>query len=102
MVSSKDQDGYDDWEHNNYPGLSLSLSLSPTLSSISVLTIPLFLSTDAVPIWNDYYMWNLTNIQEVLTGTAKPKYEVVGPFSYRYTSLLSLFSFDTLRLLRMT
>eukprot|EP01132_Coremiostelium_polycephalum_P007550 gene7550-9283_t len=31
-----------------------------------------------------YYLWNMTNAQDVITNGSKPIYETVGPFNYKY------------------
>eukprot|EP01087_Luapelamoeba_hula_P008663 TRINITY_DN2185_c0_g1_i2.p1 TRINITY_DN2185_c0_g1~~TRINITY_DN2185_c0_g1_i2.p1 ORF type:complete len:820 (+),score=149.24 TRINITY_DN2185_c0_g1_i2:255-2714(+) len=58
VIDGKNNDGYKDWEHNDYP--------------------------DAVPFYTDYYLWNLTNAAECQANhSIKPNLEAVGPFSYR-------------------
>jgi len=54
VIDSPDQDGYDDWLRNT--------------------------QSDAVPIYENYRVWNLTNIDEVKHG-AKPNY-TLGPNCY--------------------
>eukprot|EP01098_Paradermamoeba_levis_P016886 TRINITY_DN9376_c0_g1_i1.p1 TRINITY_DN9376_c0_g1~~TRINITY_DN9376_c0_g1_i1.p1 ORF type:complete len:389 (+),score=95.54 TRINITY_DN9376_c0_g1_i1:101-1267(+) len=56
VMKSKDQDGYDKWKTNDY--------------------------SDAVPVYQSYRLWNMTNIDEVLKG-GKPSYEEGPLCTYR-------------------
>lgn len=37
------------------------------------------------PTYTEYYIFNLTNYNDVLSSGAKPRYEEKGPYTYRFT-----------------
>jgi len=57
VVDSVSAEGYSDWQTNT--------------------------GEDGLPIWYKFWNFNLTNLEEVMAGTAKPKFDELGPWCYK-------------------
>jgi hypothetical protein len=68
--------------------------LVPTSPGTNVLT---FMTNDypnAPPEFKNFYLWNLTNPDAFLSGEEKPRYEQIGPFTFRNLKYKYAISYD--------